>query len=117
MRPLFRLVAASGTGELFVATTLFVIVGTGVAAGLAGLSMALGAFVAGLISTSGLVSYALDKWLGLSGNWALLFGGVALIVTLILNPEGVAGANYKKAQQRKRRRQAQAPVPVPEATP
>jgi CPA2 family monovalent cation:H+ antiporter-2 len=49
MRPLFRLVAASGTGELFVATTLFVIVGTGVAAGLAGLSMALGAFVAGLL--------------------------------------------------------------------
>jgi CPA2 family monovalent cation:H+ antiporter-2 len=49
MRPLFRLVAASGTGELFVAATLFVIVGTGVAAGLAGLSMALGAFVAGLL--------------------------------------------------------------------
>ena len=35
--------------ELFVAATLFVIVGSGVAAGLAGLSMALGAFVAGLL--------------------------------------------------------------------
>ena len=55
-----------------------------------------GAFVAGLISTSGLVSYALDKWLGLSGNWALLFGGVALIVTLILNPEGVAGRELQE---------------------
>ena len=73
-----------------------------------GITMISGAFIAGLISTSGLVSYSLDKWFGLSGNWALLFGGVALIVTLILNPEGVAGANYKKAQQRKKRKQARA---------
>jgi monovalent cation:H+ antiporter-2, CPA2 family len=49
LRPLFRLVAAPGTSELFVAAILFVIVGTGVAAGIAGVSMALGAFVAGLL--------------------------------------------------------------------
>jgi CPA2 family monovalent cation:H+ antiporter-2 len=49
LRPLFRLVAAAGIGELFVAATLFVIVGTAVIAGLAGMSMALGAFVAGLL--------------------------------------------------------------------
>jgi monovalent cation:H+ antiporter-2, CPA2 family len=45
MRPLFRLVASVGMSDLFVATTLFVIVATGVA----GFSMALGAFVAGLL--------------------------------------------------------------------
>jgi CPA2 family monovalent cation:H+ antiporter-2 len=49
LRPLFRLVASSGTRDLFVAATLFVIVGTGMIAGLAGVSMALGAFVAGLL--------------------------------------------------------------------
>jgi CPA2 family monovalent cation:H+ antiporter-2 len=49
LRPLFRLVAASNTSELFVAAILFVIVGTGVVAATAGLSMALGAFVAGLL--------------------------------------------------------------------
>ena len=49
LRPMFRLVAATDTSELFVAAILFVIVGTGVAAGMAGLSMALGAFVAGLL--------------------------------------------------------------------
>ena len=49
LRPLFRLVASTGTSELFVAAALFVIVGTGVAAAVAGLSMALGAFVAGLL--------------------------------------------------------------------
>ncbi len=79
-----------------------------------GITMISGAFVAGLISTSGLVSYALDKWFGLSGNWALLFAGVALIVTLILNPEGVAGANYRKAQQRRARRAARSATPVAE---
>jgi branched-chain amino acid transport system permease protein len=81
-----------------------------------GITMISGAIFAGLISTSGLVSYALDTWFGLSGNWALLFGGVALIVTLIMNPEGVAGANYKKAQQRRARR-ALAATPVHEPTP
>src|SRR3990170_953152 len=79
-----------------------------------GITMISGAIFAGLISTSGLVSYALDKWFDLSGNWALLFGGLALIVTLIMNPEGVAGANYKKAQQRRARR-ARAATPVPDA--
>jgi CPA2 family monovalent cation:H+ antiporter-2 len=49
MRPLFRLVASAGMNDLFVATTLFVIVATGVAAAAAGISMALGAFVAGLL--------------------------------------------------------------------
>lgn len=49
LRPLFRLVAGTGNDELFVAAILFVIVSAGVAAGIAGLSMALGAFVAGLL--------------------------------------------------------------------
>lgn len=49
LRPLFRLVASAGTSELFVAAALFVIIGTGVAAAVAGLSMALGAFIAGLL--------------------------------------------------------------------
>lgn len=49
LRPLFRSVASAGTSELFVAAALFVIIGTGVAAAIAGLPMALGAFIAGLL--------------------------------------------------------------------
>ncbi|BBO03142.1 MULTISPECIES: cation:proton antiporter domain-containing protein [Bradyrhizobium] len=49
MRPLFQMVAGTHSTELFVAATLFVIVGAGIAAHQAGLSMALGAFVAGLM--------------------------------------------------------------------
>jgi len=49
MRPLFRLVATARSSEIFVAAVLFVIFGAAVIAHQAGLSMALGAFVAGLL--------------------------------------------------------------------
>lgn len=49
VRPLFRVVAQTGFPDLFIATTLFVAVGTGVLTGMAGLSMPMGAFVAGLL--------------------------------------------------------------------
>ena len=49
LRPLLRLVASAQATELFVAAILFIVVGIAVIAGVAGLSMALGAFVAGLM--------------------------------------------------------------------
>lgn len=49
LQPLFRLVAQTGNQDMFMATTLFVAVGTSFATAAAGLSMALGAFVAGLV--------------------------------------------------------------------
>lgn len=49
LRPLFRLVATTRSAELFMAAVLFVIVAAGVIAEEAGLSMALGAFLAGLM--------------------------------------------------------------------
>jgi monovalent cation:H+ antiporter-2, CPA2 family len=49
LRPLFRLVATARSSELFIAAVLFVIIVAGVIAHEAGLSMALGAFVAGLL--------------------------------------------------------------------
>lgn len=49
LRPLFRIVAETRSVELFMATILFVAIGTGVVTALVGMSMALGAFVAGLL--------------------------------------------------------------------
>ncbi len=49
LRPLFRLVAMARSSELFIAAVLFVIVAAGVIANQAGMSMALGAFIAGLL--------------------------------------------------------------------
>lgn len=49
LQPLFQMVAATRSRDLFIATALFVIIAAGVVASQAGLSMALGAFVAGLL--------------------------------------------------------------------
>ena len=48
LRPLLRLVAGTNSSDLFMAAVLLIAVGTGVLANFAGLSMALGAFIAGL---------------------------------------------------------------------
>ncbi|TAH67910.1 MAG: potassium transporter TrkA [Rhodopseudomonas palustris] len=49
LRPLFRLVARTHQRELFMATVLFTVVGISLLTHVAGMSMALGAFLAGLL--------------------------------------------------------------------
>ncbi|WP_422011613.1 cation:proton antiporter [Reyranella sp.] len=49
LKPLFRLSASTDNPEFFMAATLLIAVGSGVIAAFAGLSMALGAFIAGLL--------------------------------------------------------------------
>jgi branched-subunit amino acid ABC-type transport system permease component len=68
-----------------------------------GITMISGAVIAGIGATEGLLPHAFDKWFGLSGNWALLIGGFALIITLLLNPEGIAGTGYRKKLAKQRR--------------
>jgi branched-chain amino acid transport system permease protein len=87
-----------------------------------GITMVSGAIIAGIGATEGLLPHSFDEWLGLSGNWALLVGGFALIVTLLVHPEGIAGAGWKRKQQKKRRLAAEAATeerlrgpPVPRA--
>src|SRR5215213_7241900 len=49
LRPLFHLVATSRSAELFMAAALLVVLATSLVAAVSGLSMALGAFIAGLL--------------------------------------------------------------------
>jgi branched-chain amino acid transport system permease protein len=82
-----------------------------------GITLVSGAVFAGLISTQALVPHALDEWLGISGNWFLLFGGVLLIFTLVQHPEGVAGAFHERLRRRRAPRARAgdrlfAPIPV-----
>lgn len=49
LRPLYRIIAATRIRETFAATNLLVVLGIGSATALAGMSMALGAFLAGLL--------------------------------------------------------------------
>jgi CPA2 family monovalent cation:H+ antiporter-2 len=49
LRPMMRSVARADSPELFMAASLLVVIGAGLAAAVVGLSMALGAFIAGLL--------------------------------------------------------------------
>ena len=67
-----------------------------------GITMVSGAVIGGLLATQGLVNHFIEAVLGISGNWSLLVGGLLLIFTLIMNPEGVAGTSYRKRQRKLR---------------
>jgi CPA2 family monovalent cation:H+ antiporter-2 len=49
LRPMLRLVASTRSSDLFMATTLLIVVGAAIMSSLGGMSMALGAFIAGLL--------------------------------------------------------------------
>jgi CPA2 family monovalent cation:H+ antiporter-2 len=97
LRPLFRLVASSDNKELFVAATLFVAVGSGLLTAVAGLSMALGAFVAGLLLAETefrrAIEATIDPFKGLLLGVFFFTVGMSLdIAALLANPLPVIGA-------------------------
>jgi branched-chain amino acid transport system permease protein len=73
-----------------------------------GITMITGALFAGLGATEGLLPHALQQWFGLNGNWALLIGALGLIVTLVANPDGIAGTAYWKRRAKAAARAAAA---------
>ncbi|WP_030437627.1 ABC transporter permease subunit, partial [Actinoplanes subtropicus] len=66
-----------------------------------GITTVSGAVIAGLLSTEALVPHALETWFGIKGTWALLFGGVSLVFTLVGNPDGIAGAHHRRKEAAK----------------
>jgi branched-chain amino acid transport system permease protein len=56
-----------------------------------GISSVTGAVIGGFLVTNGLAFTALDDWFGLPLNYAPLVGGLGLIVTVVMNPDGIAG--------------------------
>jgi branched-chain amino acid transport system permease protein len=70
---------------------------------LGGITMVSGAIFAGLITTEGLFPHIFDKWVlpqDKVGPWTLLVAGGALLITLIVNPDGIAGTGYAKRQRK-----------------
>ena len=59
---------------------------------LGGITSVAGAMFGGLIVTDGLGIHAIEKWTGLPTEWELLFGGAALLVSVVAYPDGIAGA-------------------------
>jgi branched-chain amino acid transport system permease protein len=59
---------------------------------LGGISSVTGAVLGGFIVAGGISFTALQHWFHVDPRYTLLLGGLGLIVTAILNPEGIAGA-------------------------
>lgn len=100
LRPLFRLVASADSTELFVAAALLVAVGSGLVTAAAGLSMALGAFVAGLLLSETeyhrAIEATIEPFKGLLLGVFFFSVGMSLnMATLLANPLpivlGIAG--------------------------
>jgi branched-chain amino acid transport system permease protein len=68
-----------------------------------GITMVSGALFAGAISADALFPHALQVWFGISGTWATLLAGIALITTLIFSPEGAVGTAYRRQVDHRKR--------------
>ncbi len=66
---------------------------------LGGITCVSGAVTAGVTAASGVAFYGISQATGSLGQWETLIGGVALILTAILNPEGIAGGIRAKAAE------------------
>ena len=65
---------------------------------LAGVTSVWGGINAGILASTGITFIALDRWVDL-GSWFEVISGVLLIITLISNPEGIAGMGHKLADR------------------
>ena len=90
LRPLLRLVAGINSSDLFMAAVLLIAVGTGVLANYAGLSMALGAFIAGLTLAETEYRRAIEAVI--EPFKGLLLGAFFLLVGLGIDLDGLVKA-------------------------
>ncbi len=92
-----------------------VLIGIGVfaTAYLAGITSVSGGILAGMLAAGGIVYYATTQWLEL-GDWYGTITGVGLVLTVVLNPEGIVGPFHVMLEKmRTRRGTPVVPVPVP----
>jgi branched-chain amino acid transport system permease protein len=92
---------------------------------LGGITSVSGAVTAGIVAGSGVSFYATGQVIGGFGTWEAFIGGVLLIITAILNPEGISGAirtqvdaaRAKKAEKLAASSPATSPPPSPAEIP
>jgi len=80
---------------------------------LGGITSVGGAALGGLLATGGVFFYAGDQWLGIDADYAALVGGIGLVLTAVLNPDGIAGGlrtGWQDAQRRWARHRAETPA-------
>jgi branched-chain amino acid transport system permease protein len=81
---------------------------------LGGITCVSGAVTAGITAAAGVSFYFLSTITSTFGQWEVFIGGLLLILTAILNPEGIAGGIRQQAAAAKLKRATKSePVPVP----
>ena len=92
-----------------------VLIGIGVfaTAYLAGITSVSGGILAGMLAAGGIVYYATTQWLEL-GDWYGTITGVGLVLTVVLNPEGIVGPIHDMLEKLRTGRGTK-PVPAPTA--
>jgi ABC-type branched-subunit amino acid transport system ATPase component/branched-subunit amino acid ABC-type transport system permease component len=84
---------------------------------LAGITSVSGGIFAGFMAVTGILYTATNEWLEL-GDWYLVVTSLLLVITVIVNPEGITGQNHKWADQfhaalmRRKHGALEAPEPV-----
>ncbi len=73
---------------------------------LGGITSVSGAIAAGVSAASGVSFFAMNQVFGSFGRWEALIGGVLLIVTAILNPEGIAGGIRMQVAAKRRQKES-----------
>ena len=68
---------------------------------LGGITSISGAVTSGVVAASGAAFYVMAQVTGRLGAWETLIGGVLLIVTAVLNPDGIAGGFRRRAVTRR----------------
>jgi branched-chain amino acid transport system permease protein len=66
---------------------------------LGGIASVGGALATGIIAAGGLAAVAMTDWLHISSSYLVLIGGVALVITVVLNPEGIAGQAQRQVRR------------------
>ncbi len=97
IRPLFRLVGATDSREMFMAAVLLVVIATSVATAQAGLSLALGAFLAGLLLSETeyrhQIEVDIEPFKGLLLGLFFLSVGMELDIAAVLARPGLLAAS------------------------
>jgi branched-chain amino acid transport system permease protein len=75
---------------------------------LGGIASVSGAVAAGLIMANGVMFTIMQTWFHVPVDFTLILGGLGLILTAILNPEGIAGGYLSKYRDRRARKDAAA---------
>ncbi len=76
---------------------------------LGGITSVSGAVTAGITAQAGIAFYGMSRLFDGLGSWEALIGGVLLIITAILNPEGIAGGiRLQVAEARAKKQRATA---------